>query len=100
MKVADFDLNISTVHDLRKSLQLSKCKAIFFDPVSDTQSNLLLLRKAIPELYEYDDTHGQIFHSKHFPDLKYFIQTGFDAEMGKVSFTNYLFLYEINLAQC
>ena len=95
MKVADFDLNISTVHDLRKSLQLSNCKAIFFDPVSETQSNLLLLRKAIPELYEYDDTHGQIFHSKHFPNLKYFIQTGFDAEMGTLFLIYYLYTIQI-----
>ena len=29
-----------------------------------------------------DDTKGQYFHSKYFPELKYFIQTGFDIEIG------------------
>ena len=52
LKVADIDLNISNVEDMRKCLQISKCKAIFFDPVTETQDNLLLLRKSIPELYE------------------------------------------------
>ena len=30
----------------------------------------------------YNDDFGQYFHSKHFPELKYFIQTGFDIQVG------------------
>ena len=52
IKVADIDFNISNVNDMRECLKLSKCKAIFFEPVSEKQNNLLLLRKSIPELYE------------------------------------------------
>ena len=44
-----------------------------------------------------DDTHGQFFHSKHFPNLKYFIQTGFDAEIGN-TITNYYCLLLFNLS--
>lgn len=31
-----------------------------------------------------DDSHGQMFHSKYFPTLRYFIHTGFDVENGKL----------------
>lgn len=30
-----------------------------------------------------DDSHGQFFHSKHFPSLKFFIHLGFDNELGE-----------------
>lgn len=30
-----------------------------------------------------DDQHGQLFHSKHFPKLRYFVHTGYDVEIGK-----------------
>ena len=29
-----------------------------------------------------DDTYGQTFHSKHYPDLQYFVHSGFDGERG------------------
>ena len=51
LKVVDIDLSVSTVADLRQVLSISACKAIFFEPVSATQDNLLLLRKAIPEFF-------------------------------------------------
>ncbi len=30
-----------------------------------------------------DDSYGQFFHSKHFPALKFFIQSGFEVELGQ-----------------
>jgi hypothetical protein len=39
-----------------------------------------------------DDTYGQFFHSKHYPNLKFFIHTGFDIEMGCISYKS-LFLH-------
>ena len=92
-----------TVPQLREFLASEPFKAIYFDPVSETQDCLQQLRRAIPEFYECniwyvlgaflfsitgtitcldDDTHGQIFHSKYFPTLRYFIHTGFDIEIG------------------
>jgi len=91
LTVVDFGSTVTTVEDLRQSLSLSKCKAVFFEPQSDTNNNLLLLRKAIPEFFYYDDTYGQMFHSKHFPHLKYFVHTGFDIEMGCLNYKS-LFL--------
>ncbi len=91
MKVVDFDANISTVADLRAALGQAQCRALFFDPVSGSQDKLLLLRKAIPEFYHYDDEYGQGFHSKHYPNLQYFIHTGFDIEMGCLNYKS-LFL--------
>jgi len=29
-----------------------------------------------------DDARGQFFHSKYYPNLKFFVQTGFDYEQG------------------
>lgn len=86
LKVADIDTSISTVPALREALALSKCKAIIFHPVTETLNSLLLLRKAIPELFYYEDEYGQFFHSKHFPELKFFIQTGFDKECGCLNY--------------
>lgn len=83
---ADFDLNISTVEDVRSALSLTQPRAIVFEPESSTQHNLNLLRRAIPEFYHYDDTLGKIFHSKYFPKLKYFIHTGFDIEIGAINY--------------
>ena len=51
LKVVDVDQSLATVADMRKILSTSACKAIFFEPVSKTQDNLLLLRKAIPEFF-------------------------------------------------
>ena len=109
--MAELDPAIDNVADLRNALKLANCKAIFFDPVTETQDNLLLLRKAIPEFYECkthqfyrhsfshihhilsvsdvdDDSHGQFFHSKYYPTLKYFVQTGFDNELGTLTICN------------
>lgn len=89
--VVDFD-EVSTVEDLRAILGSAAIKALFFEPTNETQDNLLLLRKAIPEFFYYDDSHGQQFHSKHFPSLQYFIHTGFDIEMGCLNYKS-LFLH-------
>lgn len=51
MKVIEIDNNISQVSDLRKVLALAKAKALFFTPMTESQDNLLLLRKAIPEFF-------------------------------------------------
>lgn len=51
MKVVEIDPSINNVQDLREALKLANCKAIYFEPVTETQDNLLLLRKAIPEFY-------------------------------------------------
>jgi len=103
LKVMDIDVSITEISDLRSALKLANCKALYFDPVDETHNKLLLLRKAIPEFfacnYTYsflfyycltyrqkidDDTCGQLFHSKYFPALRYFIHTGFDVEMGTI----------------
>ncbi len=52
LQIVDIDPAISSVDDLRQALSLAKCKAIIFDPVTESQNNLLMLRKAIPEFYE------------------------------------------------
>lgn len=86
LKVADIDTSICTVPAIREALALAKCNAIIFHPVTEKMNSLLLLRKAIPELYYYEDEYGQFFHSKHFPELKFFIQTGFDKECGCLNY--------------
>jgi hypothetical protein len=58
-KIADIDPNICSVGQMRDALKLANCKAIVFHPITDTQDNLLLLRKSIPELYHFDDTEAQ-----------------------------------------
>ena len=37
-----------------------------------------------------DDSHGQFFHSKYFPTLKFFIHLGFDNELGKNLISSHL----------
>mmetsp|Transcript_3954 Transcript_3954/g.5482 ORF Transcript_3954/g.5482 Transcript_3954/m.5482 type:complete len:252 (+) Transcript_3954:2-757(+) len=91
LKVVDIDVSITEIPDIRSALKLANCKALYFDPVDETHNKLLLLRKAIPEFFSYDDTHGQLFHSKYFPTLRYFIHTGFDVEMGCLAYKS-LFL--------
>lgn len=86
LKVADIDTNITTVPALRKALSLAKCNAIIFHPISDSANYLKLLRQSIPEFFHYQDEYGQWFHSKYYPDLKFFIQTGFDKEMGCLNY--------------
>lgn len=83
---ADLDLNISSVEEVRSALSLTQPRAIIFEPESATQNNLNLLRRAIPEFYHYDDSSGKIFHSKYYPNLKYFIHTGFDIEIGCINY--------------
>lgn len=79
LKVFDMDIAIDTVTDVRACLEAADCRMIVFDPEDD---RLQLLRKAIPEFYHYNDSNGQWFHSKYYPNLKFFLQTGFDIEMG------------------
>jgi len=82
MKVVDVDLDVTELSAVRSFLAETKPKAIYFKPQHEDADYLLLLRKAIPEFFEYDDSHGQMFHSKYYPTLKYFIHTGFDIENG------------------
>jgi len=91
MKVVDVDLDVTELSAVRSFLAETKPKAIYFKPQHEDADYLLLLRKAIPEFFEYDDSHGQMFHSKYYPTLKYFIHTGFDIENGCLNFKN-LFL--------
>merc|ERR1719223_2579182 len=86
IKVFDIDSSVTTVAQLRSCLKSSACKIIFFDPVDETKNKLEMLRKAIPEFYEYDDQRGQRFHSKYFPNLEYFVHTGFDVELGCLNY--------------
>lgn len=51
MIVAEIDPAIETIAEIRSALAASECKALYFKPETETQNNLLLLRKAIPELY-------------------------------------------------
>jgi len=89
LKVVDLDMAIESKEDLRAALDIMKdCKSIIFDPVTETSDNLRLLRASIPELFEYDDTMGQPFHSKYYPSLKFFIHTGFDIEVGALNYKN------------
>jgi hypothetical protein len=79
LKIFDMDIAINTVKDIRECLAQAECRMIVFDPEDD---RLNLLRKAIPEFYHYNDSNGQWFHSKYYPNLKFFLHTGFDIEMG------------------
>ena len=54
--VAEVDLSVDSIAHVRETLKLSNCKAIVFDPITDTQDNMMLLRKSIPEFY-----HCEIF---------------------------------------
>jgi len=99
MKVVDIDPELTSVTDIRSALTAAKCKALYFNPESETQNNLLLLRKSIPEFFYYDDSRGQHFHSKYFPTIKYFIHTGFDIENGCLNFKG-LFLPHPSVNEC
>mmetsp|Transcript_54538 Transcript_54538/g.111264 ORF Transcript_54538/g.111264 Transcript_54538/m.111264 type:complete len:248 (+) Transcript_54538:2-745(+) len=91
MKIVDVDHEITDVAEIRKFLAAAKCKVIFFKQVHEDADYLLLLRKSIPEFFEYVDSHGQMFYSKHYPDLRYFVHTGFDLENGALNYKS-LFL--------
>lgn len=79
LKIFDMDTAIDSVQHIRACLAEADCRMIVFDPEND---RLNLLRKAIPEFYHYNDSNGQWFHSKYYPNLKFFLHTGFDIEMG------------------
>jgi hypothetical protein len=57
-------LNFSTVREILFVFCLSK--------------SIILL-----SFYSDDDTYGQFFHSKHFPQLNYFVHLGANSELGK-----------------
>ena len=90
--------SILSVDDMRSILTTAGPKAFIFEPVNAVQDNLLLLRKAIPEFFYYDDTKGQHFHSKHWPSLEYFIHTGFDVEMGALNYKHMFLRDPVNSA--
>ena len=50
LQVVDF-ADISTVEDLRAILGSTSIKVLFFEPINETQDNLLYLRKAIPSSF-------------------------------------------------
>jgi hypothetical protein len=108
----DMDIAIDSVADVRSCLDAADCRMIVFDP---EDGRLELLRKAIPEFYhcEYlpmhrsvwiclganvvcwvcfidNDSNGQWFHSKYYPNLKFFLHTGFDIEMGCVNLKRWM----------
>lgn len=97
LKIVDIDMKVSGVKELRNVLSQANAKALFFEPTTPTSDNLLLLRKAIPEFFYYDDSYGQEFHSKYFPSLKWFVHTGFDIELGCL---NYRSLFLKNPMKC
>lgn len=41
------------------------------------------LTYSISSFHSDDDSDGQLFHSKYFPTFRWFIQTGFDTEIGQ-----------------
>mmetsp|Transcript_22318 Transcript_22318/g.32499 ORF Transcript_22318/g.32499 Transcript_22318/m.32499 type:complete len:250 (+) Transcript_22318:89-838(+) len=86
LQVTEMDGAINTVAEVRKVLALSNCRMVVFDPDSEGVNRLELLRMAIPEFYHYDDEMGQWFHSKHYPNLKFFLHSGFDIEVGCLNF--------------
>jgi hypothetical protein len=46
-----FDVQGSTVEEVRGFLKTSNCKVVFFVPQTETQDNLKLLRQSIPEFF-------------------------------------------------
>jgi len=82
LRLFEIDRNIDNFKQVREFLTASQCRSLFFKPYDGEQDNLMLLRRAIPEFFEYDDAQGQLFHSKHFPALHYFIQSGIELEPG------------------
>eukprot|EP01039_Chlorochromonas_danica_P011252 gene11255-12551_t len=91
LKLVELDVSITSVEDVREALRLSQPKAIYVQKQYGNTDYLLVLRKSIPELFYYDDSGGQLFHSKYFPNLRYFVHTEMDNEIGALNF-NSLFL--------
>ena len=58
------------------------CSLLILKPREIHDSHFTVIYLAMIHYFIDDDTAGQFFHSKHFPSLTYFIQTGFDAEVG------------------
>jgi hypothetical protein len=79
-KVFDVDFKINTVPQIRQFLRASQCNLFWFtaecDERGDDRDDIDLVRRAIPEFYEYDDTYGAYFHSKHYPNLRMFFHSG------------------------
>lgn len=86
LHVVEIDNKLREVSDLRTALKLADAKMIYFDHVDDTHDKLKQLRKTIPEFFHYDDQHGQLFHSKYFPSLRFFVQSGFDVQIGCLTY--------------
>lgn len=116
LKVVEMDVSITSVQDVREALRLSQPKAIYVQKQFGNTDYLLVLRKSIPELFYCmlpylislrsfdclanmihilllldDDSGGQLFHSKYFPNLRFFVHTELDNEIGALNF-NSLFL--------
>lgn len=81
-KIIEIDPSVQSIQEIRECLSFANCRMIVIDTETADFDRLALLRKAIPEFYFFDDAHGQAFHSKHFPNLKQFIHTGFQTEIG------------------
>lgn len=46
-----YDVQGSTIEEVRGFLKTSNCKVVFFAPQTETQDNLKLLRQSIPEFF-------------------------------------------------
>lgn len=85
LKIVDVDTNLVAVPEVREFLRLAQCKALYFQPQIGEVDYLKLLRKSIPEFYHYDDSAGQLFHSKYYPTLRFFIHNAVDNEIGALN---------------
>lgn len=92
-KVADLDLSLTSVTDVREMLSAAQPKVLYFHTQLGETDYVKLLRKSIPEFFYYDDSAGQMFHSKYYPALRYFVQMGMDNEVGVLNFKE-LFLLD------
>mmetsp|Transcript_31986 Transcript_31986/g.23646 ORF Transcript_31986/g.23646 Transcript_31986/m.23646 type:complete len:258 (+) Transcript_31986:103-876(+) len=99
MRFVDIDPSITDIASIREFLKISQVKALYFFPHHDDKDFPMLLRKAIPELFYYDNSEGQFFHSKFFPKLKFFISMGRDNEYGCLSYQE-LFLPHPEVNMC
>lgn len=51
IKVADIDLELTDIADIRAWLAASECKSLYFDLEIGSHDTMTLLRKAIPEFF-------------------------------------------------
>lgn len=89
-KVVDIDLSIKTVAETRQVLSQAPVKILYFKAEHGDTNYLTLLRKSIPEFFHYNDAGGQLFHSKYFPTLRYFVHMGLENEVGALNFSELL----------